>query len=209
MKKVLAFFLLLLGVGMVACGFYYDEVLEMLGVSTTKEERKFPEFITCTKEEKNFEAELIANEKSIMYFNTRGLLTNIDDEAVLSPIDNSVESREKLSRYYTKMDDLLNSFYKFKGFEEKHSNEENKIQYSMKFNLKTYSNKEDKKEDENTQTENTEAPEAAEPAVTTDEEGNAVIDFTSMDKEGNTKFSYGDKYKEVKEQREKEGFTCN
>ena len=207
MKKILAIFLLLLGVGMVVCGVYYDEVSTMLGINTTKEERKFPEYITCTKKEKYFEAELTADEESIMYFNTRGKLTSIDDKVVLSPIDNSVESRDKLSRYYTKMDDLLNSFYKFKGFEEKHSNEENKIQYSMKFNLKTYSNKDSEKEKE--EENNAAASQEEVPAVTTDEDGNAVIDFTSMDKEGNTKFSYGDKYKEVKEAREKEGFTCN
>ena len=205
MKKLFAFFLLLLGVGMVTCGIYYKDVLNYLGISTqTQEEREFPESILCARKKKNLEAELTVNEKSQMFFTEKGLLTTIEDKVEIAPIDKSEESMQKLNRYYTSMEKVIYSFKDYNGLEEKHNREKELISYTVRINLKDFKKKKTKEEKAPTE----EAPQETQDAITTDEDGNATVDFISLTKDAELKFTYKQTYKKVKEEREKEGFDC-
>ncbi len=204
MKRLFAFFLLLLGVGMLVSGIYYKEVLSYLGINIeSKEEREFPESILCVRKKKNLEAELSVEETSRMFFTEKGLLTKIEDTSKINPIDNSEESMQKLNRYYASMEKVINNFKSYNGLTEHHSLESNSINYNIKIDLKKFKKKKavDKISQQKVEEQTTDT-------ITTDEDGNATVDFISVTKNAELKFTYKETYQSVKELREKEGFNC-
>ena len=98
---------------------------------------------------------------------------------------------------------FINNFKSYNGLTEHHSLESNSINYNIKIDLKKFKKKKavDKISQQKVEEQTTDT-------ITTDEDGNATVDFISVTKNAELKFTYKETYQSVKELREKEGFNC-
>ncbi len=198
MKKLLAFFLLIIGVGMVCCGVFYDKIIELTGGII---EEKTPSTLTCIRTETSKENGFSTSETSKMYFDKKGL-TKIEDRVVISPVDNSEESINKLSLYYKDMEEYITEkAASTEGLKSKFEFATNRIKYNMNFDMKNIKTNSGKKEES--------LIADIEEEVTKEVEDKKEFEFTSVDKDYKVKYNYHDSYKDVRADREKNNYTCS
>ncbi len=201
MKKFLVFFLLLLGVGLIFSGVFYNEIMSYLGLKEEpkKEKKKNPEVITCIKKDDNKEAELTESETSKMYFDSKGLI-RIEDDVTISPIDNSQESLEKINRYYAKVSKFFEETNNKKGaINVKFDFKTNLIKYNMNIKIKDLAKMSIKDKEKSTE----------EDVIKVDEDGNALLSFPSIDTNYKSNFSYHMSYEKVLSMKKKDKYTCS
>lgn len=197
MKRLLAFLLLIIGVGMICCGVFYDKIIDL---TVNKVIKKTPSSLTCIRTETSKEEGFSTSETSKMYFDKKGL-TEIEDSVVISPVDNSEDSINKLNLYYNDMGDYINNEAKnTEGLKSKFEFATNRIKYTMKFDMKNISTKSTKKES---------LVEEVQEKVEEEKENKKKIEFTSVDEDYNIKFSYHESYDKVRTDREKNNYTCS